>query len=40
MAHPPCIFPSYNLLFAGRMNKDQSIQSLSDKVVDRANLLR
>ena len=34
------IFPGYNVLFAGTMNEDESTQSLSDKVVDRANLLR
>lgn len=37
---PPRIFPGYNLLFAGTMNEDESTQSLSDKVVDRANILR
>lgn len=40
MAHPPRVFPGYNLLFAGTMNEDESTQSLSDKVVDRANVLR
>lgn len=40
MANPPRIFPGYNLLFAGTMNEDESTQSLSDKVVDRANILR
>lgn len=40
MALPPRIFPGYNLLFAGTMNEDESTQSLSDKVVDRANILR
>lgn len=40
MEHPPRIFPGYNLLFAGTMNEDESTQSLSDKVVDRANILR
>lgn len=29
-----------NVLFAGTMNEDESTQSLSDKVVDRANLMR
>ncbi len=38
--NPPRIFPGYNLLFAGTMNEDESTQSLSDKVVDRANVLR
>lgn len=40
LATPPRIFPGYNLLFAGTMNEDESTQSLSDKVVDRANILR
>lgn len=40
MERPPRIFPGYNLLFAGTMNEDESTQSLSDKVVDRANILR
>ena len=34
------IFPGFNLLFAGTMNEDESTQALSDKVVDRANILR
>ena len=34
------LFPGYNLLFAGTMNEDETTQSLSDKVVDRANVLR
>lgn len=40
MDNAPRIFPGYNLLFAGTMNEDESTQSLSDKVVDRANVLR
>ena len=36
----PRIFPGYNVLFAGTMNEDESTQSLSDKVMDRANVLR
>ncbi|MBW6419364.1 McrB family protein [Celeribacter sp. PS-C1] len=40
LLNPPRIFPGYNLLFAGTMNEDESTQSLSDKVVDRANILR
>lgn len=40
MNQPPRLFPGYNLLFAGTMNEDESTQSLSDKVVDRANILR
>ena len=34
------IFPGYNILFAGTMNEDESTQSLSDKVIDRSNILR
>lgn len=34
------IFPGYNILFAGTMNEDESTQSLSDKVIDRANIIR
>jgi hypothetical protein len=34
------LFPGYNLLFAGTMNEDETTQSLSDKVIDRANILR
>jgi hypothetical protein len=34
------LFPGFNLLFAGTMNEDESTQSLSDKVVDRANVLK
>lgn len=37
---PVRIFPGYNLLFAGTMNEDESTQALSDKVFDRANVLR
>ncbi len=40
LENPPRIFPGYNLLFAGTMNEDESTQSLSDKVVDRANIIR
>lgn len=36
----PRIYPGHNVLFAGTMNEDESTQSLSDKVLDRANLLR
>lgn len=34
------LFPGYNLLFAGTMNEDESTQALSDKVMDRANIIR
>ena len=34
------LFVDDNVLFVGTMNEDESTQSLSDKVVDRANVLR
>ena len=34
------IFPGENVLFTGTMNEDESTQSLSDKVIDRASVLR
>ncbi len=34
------LFPGTNVLFVGTMNEDESTQALSDKVVDRANVLR
>ena len=34
------LFPSHNVLFAGTMNDDESTQSLSDKVLDRGNVLQ
>ncbi len=37
---PKKIFPVPRLLFVGTMNEDESTQTLSDKVVDRANVLR
>ena len=37
---PTRIFPFGNVLFVGTMNEDETTQSLSDKVVDRANVLR
>lgn len=37
---PLRIFPGRNILFTGTMNEDESTQSLSDKVLDRANVLR
>ena len=36
----PRVFPGFNMLFAGTMNEDESTQSLSDKVIDRANVMR
>ena len=37
---PRFIFPDFNVLFVGTMNEDESTQSLSDKVIDRANVQR
>jgi len=37
---PMPIYPGTNVLFVGTMNEDESTQTLSDKVVDRANVLR
>lgn len=34
------VFAGHNVLFAGTMNEDESTQSLSDKVIDRANVMR
>jgi hypothetical protein len=34
------IFVATNVLFVGTMNEDETTQTLSDKVVDRANVLR
>ena len=37
---PIRLYPSRNILFTGTMNEDESTQTLSDKVVDRACVLR
>ena len=37
---PLRLYPDGNVLFTGTMNEDESTQSLSDKVLDRANVLR
>ena len=37
---PPRLFPAHNVLFVGTMNDDESTQSLSDKVLDRSNVLQ
>ena len=37
---PERLFVGYNVLFAGTMNEDETTQALSDKVIDRANVLR
>lgn len=34
------LYPSRNVFFVGTMNEDESTQSLSDKVIDRASVLR
>lgn len=38
--HPITFYPARNVLFAGTMNEDETTQSLSDKVLDRACVLR
>ncbi len=38
-AEPIRLFAGSNILFVGTMNEDESTQSLSDKVIDRANVL-
>lgn len=37
---PLRLFVGQNVLFVGTMNEDESTQSLSDKVIDRSNVLR
>jgi len=37
---PIRLFPSHNVLFTGTMNDDESTQSLSDKVLDRSNVMQ
>ncbi len=39
-ANPRRLFINNNTLFVGTMNEDESTQSLSDKVMDRANVMR
>ena len=39
-AQPMRLFVNTNVLFVGTMNEDETTQSLSDKVIDRANILR
>lgn len=34
------LFPAHNVLFAGTMNDDESTQALSDKVLDRGNVIQ
>jgi hypothetical protein len=37
---PISLFPAHNVLFVGTMNDDESTQALSDKVLDRGNILQ
>jgi uncharacterized coiled-coil DUF342 family protein len=37
---PLRLYPGRNVLFVGTMNEDESTQALSDKVIDRASVLR
>jgi len=37
---PERLFVGHNVLFAGTMNEDETTQALSDKVIDRSNVLR
>lgn len=39
-AKPIHLYPSHNVLFVGTMNDDESTQSLSDKVLDRSNVMQ
>lgn len=34
------LFPSHNVLFAGTVNEDESTQALSEKVLDRSNVMQ
>ena len=38
--HPGKLYVGHNVLFAGTMNEDETTQALSDKVIDRSNVLR
>ena len=40
LENPPSLFPGHNILFVGTMNDDESTQSLSDKVLDRGNVMQ
>jgi predicted nucleic acid-binding Zn-ribbon protein len=40
LTNPPSLFPGQNILFVGTMNDDESTQSLSDKVLDRGNVMQ
>jgi hypothetical protein len=39
-ARPFLVFPGYNVLFVGTMNEDESTLALSDKVLDRSNVMQ
>ena len=34
------VYPGFNVIFVGTMNEDDTTQALSDKVIDRSNVLR
>lgn len=40
LERPPRLVPGHNVLFVGTMNDDESTQSLSDKVLDRGNIMQ
>lgn len=40
LENPPRLVPGHNVLFVGTMNDDESTQSLSDKVLDRGNVMQ
>src|SRR5437764_10438422 len=40
LGRPISLFPAHNVLFAGTMNDDESTQALSDKVLDRGNVMQ
>ncbi len=40
LSPPISLYPAHNVLFAGTMNDDESTQALSDKVLDRGNILQ
>jgi len=40
LENPTSLFPGHNILFVGTMNDDESTQSLSDKVLDRGNVMQ
>lgn len=37
---PVVLHPTHNILFAGTMNDDESTQALSDKILDRSNVMQ